>query len=62
MADLVVDNKINLKLKSVTQLTPVMEAQLINYLKLSGIQAGYLINFNGLRMVYKRFVCTSLRC
>jgi GxxExxY protein len=45
IADMVVDGKIILELKSVTQLTQVMEVQLLNYLRLSGIQVGYLINF-----------------
>ncbi len=33
-----------------------MEAQLINYLRLSGIRVGYLVNFNGSRVDFKRFV------
>jgi len=56
IADLVVANTIILELKSVQQLNKIMEAQLINYLKLSGIPVGYLINFNGLRVEWKRFV------
>ena len=55
-ADIVVDNKIIMELKSVKSLSPLMEAQLINYLKLSGISVGYLINFNALRLTWKRFV------
>jgi GxxExxY protein len=35
IADLVVDNKIILELKSVSALNQVMEAQIINYLRLS---------------------------
>ncbi|MBN1410151.1 MAG: GxxExxY protein, partial [Spirochaetales bacterium] len=61
IADLVVDNIIILELKSVSQLTPVMEAQLINYLKLSKIQVGYLLNFYGITLGFKRFVCSSNR-
>ena len=56
IADLVVANTIILELKSVSQLNYVMEAQLINYLKLSGVPVGYLLNFNGLRVQWKRFV------
>ena len=37
IADLVVDNKIILEIKSVAALNDLMVAQLINYLKLSGI-------------------------
>ena len=56
VADLVIDNSIILELKSVKELNPIMEAQLINYLKISGISVGYLINFNSLRLSWKRFV------
>jgi GxxExxY protein len=54
-ADLVVDNKIILELKSVQSFSPAMSAQTINYLRLSKIPVGYLINFNGIRVEWKRF-------
>ena len=57
IADLVVADKILLELKSVKELSPVMDAQVINYLRLSGIPVGYLINFHGCRVVWRRFVC-----
>jgi GxxExxY protein len=44
-ADLVVEEKVILELKSVKQLHPAHEAQLINYLKATGIEVGLLINF-----------------
>jgi GxxExxY protein len=56
IADLVVDNTIILELKSVRALTKVMEAQIINYLKLSKLPVGYLLNFNGTSLEWKRFV------
>jgi GxxExxY protein len=56
IADLAVDNTIILELKSVQELSKVMEAQLINYLRLSKCPVGYLMNFNGTRVVWKRFV------
>lgn len=56
IADLVVDNTIILELKSVTSLNRVMEAQIINYLRLSKIPVGYLMNFNGIKLEWKRFV------
>ena len=58
VADIVVENTVILELKSVKALSPVMEAQLINYLRLSRIPVGYLINFNRSRMVYRRRVLT----
>ena len=56
IADLVVDNTIILELKSVKQLNPVMEAQLLNYLRLSKLPVGYLINFHNTRLEWRRFV------
>ena len=44
--DMVVDGRVVVELKSVDSLLPVHQAQLITYLKLSGISVGLLINFN----------------
>jgi GxxExxY protein len=56
VADLVVENTILLELKSVQALTSVMEAQVINYLRLSCVPVGYLVNFRNTRVEWKRFV------
>ena len=55
-ADIVVDDKIIIECKSVEMFHPTMEAQLINYLKISGIQAGYLINFRDHQVHWRRCV------
>jgi GxxExxY protein len=44
-ADVIVEGKVILELKSAKQLHAVHEAQLINYLKATGIEIGLLINF-----------------
>ena len=44
-ADVVVEEKVILELKSVKQSHAAHEAQLINYLKATGIEVGLLINF-----------------
>lgn len=44
--DIVVPGQLILELKSVDALLPIHEAQLLTYLKLSGIKLGLLINFN----------------
>ena len=44
--DLLIEDKVIIELKSVEKLTPVHEAQLITYLKLTGYRVGLLINFN----------------
>lgn len=56
VADMVVEGRVILELKSVTQFTSAMDAQLLNYLKLSGVRVGYLINFHNERVVWQRFV------
>jgi GxxExxY protein len=44
--DLLVEGVLIVELKAVDQLQPVHEAQLLTYLKLSGLKFGLLINFN----------------
>jgi GxxExxY protein len=44
--DILVDGKLIVELKAVDKLHPVHEAQLITYLKLTGLHTGLLINFN----------------
>ena len=44
--DIVVANQLILELKACESLEPVHEAQLLTYLKLSGIKVGLLMNFN----------------
>jgi GxxExxY protein len=56
-ADIVVDGKIILELKTVKALDHNMEAQIINYLKLSKIPVGYLMNFKNASLEWRRFVC-----
>jgi GxxExxY protein len=45
-ADFVVEDKIIVELKAVETILPVHEAQLLTYLKLSGVQLGLIVNFN----------------
>ena len=45
-ADLIVENKVLIELKSIDQLLPVHTAQVLTYLKLSNLRTGLLINFN----------------
>ena len=44
--DIVVASKLILELKSCNNLEPIHKAQLLTYLKLTGIKIGLLINFN----------------
>ena len=55
--DLLVEDWVIVELKSVKELTPIHEAQLIAYLKLANVKTGLLINFivltlkNGVRRI-----------
>ncbi len=44
--DLVVDNRVIVELKAVEHISSIHEAQLMSYLRLSGMRVGLLINFN----------------
>lgn len=44
--DIVVDDTVVVELKSVENILPIHEAQLLTYLRLSGRRVGLLINFN----------------
>lgn len=44
--DLLVDQRIIVELKAVDVIAPIHKAQLMTYLKLTGLKAGLLMNFN----------------
>ncbi len=44
--DILIENQVIVELKSMDNFQPIHEAQLLTYLKLSGIKYGLLINFN----------------
>ena len=44
--DIVVNNAIIIELKSCSQIEPIHKAQLLTYLKISGLTLGLLLNFN----------------
>jgi GxxExxY protein len=44
--DMLVEKCVIVELKSVESMNPVYEAQLMTYLRLSGVRLGFLINFN----------------
>ncbi|MEC4686362.1 MAG: GxxExxY protein [Nitrospirota bacterium] len=45
-ADLIVEDKVIIELKSVENIMPVHKKQLLTYLKLTGLKLGLLVNFN----------------
>jgi GxxExxY protein len=54
--DMVVENKIILELKAVSEPNNTFEAQLLSYLKATGMKLGILVNFGGNKVEYKRIV------
>jgi GxxExxY protein len=44
--DMVVEDSVIVEFKSVDTMHPIFDAQLITYLKLTGIRLGFVINFN----------------
>jgi GxxExxY protein len=60
-ADIIVEEGVIVEVKSIEQILPVHEAQLLTYLRLSGCGVGLLLNFNTtlLKNGLRRFVQTS---
>lgn len=56
--DILIENSLIVELKSVQKIDPVHEAQILTYMKLSGITTGLILNFNVSRLKdgMKRFV------
>lgn len=48
--DLIVDSKIVVEIKAVSQLEEIHASQVVSYLKATGLRAGLLANFNGVVM------------
>jgi GxxExxY protein len=54
-ADIVIDNKVVVEVKAADKHNPVFEAQLLNYLKATGLEVGLILNF-GPSVQVKRMV------
>jgi GxxExxY protein len=56
--DILIGRKLILELKSVKTIEPIHEAQILTYMKLSGIRTGLMLNFhvNKLKDGMKRYV------
>lgn len=53
--DIVVEDSVLIELKAVKSLSPEHIAQVINYLKVSGLGVGLLVNFGNPKLEYRRF-------
>lgn len=58
-ADLLVEGTVICEIKATEKLTPAHEAQLLHYLKATGIEVGLLLNFGSGRVRVKRFARTK---
>lgn len=60
IADFLVHDKLIVEIKAINELTVREEAQLLNYLKATGVQLGVLINFGSQpNLQWKRMVATT---
>ena len=58
--DLVTNDQIVVELKAVSEMLPEHEAQLLNYMRVSRMSVGYLINFGHKdTLEWKRFILTA---
>jgi len=55
-ADLVIEDKVIVEIKSVERLEDMHRAQLLNYLRISGLRVGLLINFSKTKLEFERLV------
>ncbi len=58
-ADILVNQKVIVELKSVKSLIPEHYAQVIHYLKATGFDIGLIINFGNQKLEYRRFTRTK---
>jgi GxxExxY protein len=56
IADILVDDRVIVELKTVERIERIHEAQLLNYLKATGIKVGLLVNFKNTKAQIKRLV------
>jgi len=56
VADIVVDNRLIIELKALSCISKEHDAQIMNYLKASGITVGLLLNFGTSRLGIRRIV------
>ena len=56
LADLVIDSKVIVEVKCVDTVSDVHRAQLLNYLRISSLKVGLILNFSKPKLEYERLV------
>ena len=56
VADILVENKVIIEIKTVEKLVPIHKAQLLNYLKATGLNIGIIVNFKSTKAEIDRVV------
>lgn len=56
VCDMVVNDKVIVELKAIKQITDIERAQLLNYLKVTKLKVGLLINFGAKSLQYERII------
>jgi GxxExxY protein len=59
--DFVCYNNVIVELKALKAITSIEDAQVLNYLKATGLERGLLVNFGRQSLEFKRFVFSNLR-
>lgn len=59
-ADFITFEKIIVEIKAVTEMSSREEAQILNYLRATGLEVGVLLNFGAERLQYKRKILTPI--
>jgi len=55
-ADLIISDKVIIEIKTAEMIDNIHRAQILNYLKISGLRVGLIINFAKPKLEYERFI------
>ena len=59
--DLVVEGRVIVEIKSIASITDLERAQLLNYLRVTGLKVGLILNFRNASLEWERVVLDSSR-